>query len=62
MKYSPLGSSGLSVSRVCLGSMTWGVQNTQADADEQIEYAMACGINFIDTAEMYPVPLSLRLI
>ena len=58
MKYSPLGSSGLSVSRVCLGSMTWGIQNTQADADEQIEYAMERGVNFIDTAEMYPVPPS----
>jgi aryl-alcohol dehydrogenase-like predicted oxidoreductase len=56
MKYSPLGSSGLSVSRVCLGSMTWGIQNTQAEADEQIEYAMQRGVNFIDTAEMYPVP------
>lgn len=56
MRYSPLGSSGLSVSRVCLGSMTWGIQNTQADADEQINYSIEQGINFIDTAEMYPVP------
>lgn len=56
MRYSPLGSSGLSVSRVCLGSMTWGIQNTQSDADHQIEYALAQGVNFIDTAEMYPVP------
>ncbi len=56
MKYSRLGSSGLSVSRVCLGSMTWGIQNTQADADEQIDYAISRGVNFIDTAEMYPVP------
>lgn len=56
MRYSMLGSSGLSVSRACLGSMTWGIQNTQSDADAQIEYAMAEGINFIDTAEMYPVP------
>lgn len=56
MRYSPLGSSGLSVSRICLGSMTWGIQNTQAQADEQLDYAVAQGINFIDTAEMYPVP------
>lgn len=56
MRYSTLGSSGLSVSRVCLGSMTWGIQNTQADADEQIEYSLSKGVNFIDTAEMYPVP------
>nr|WP_136250415.1 aldo/keto reductase [Ningiella ruwaisensis] len=58
MKYASLGRSGLSVSRVCLGSMTWGIQNTQKDADEQIAYAMDRGINFIDTAEMYPVPPS----
>ncbi len=44
------------VSEVCLGSMTWGIQNTQADANQQIDYALAQGINFIDTAEMYPVP------
>ncbi|GAA0859758.1 aldo/keto reductase [Aliiglaciecola litoralis] len=56
MKYSRLGSSGLNVSRVCLGSMTWGIQNTQAQADQQIEYALSQGVNFIDTAEMYPVP------
>lgn len=58
MRYSPLGSSGLSVSRVCLGTMTWGIQNTQTDANQQIEYALDAGINFIDTAEMYPVPPS----
>ena len=52
MQYSPLGSSGVNVSRVCLGSMTWGVQNTQRDADDQIAYALERGVNFIDTAEM----------
>ena len=56
MKYSLLGESNLSVSRVCLGSMTWGVQNNQADADAQIEYAISKGVNFIDTAEMYAIP------
>ncbi|WP_020207850.1 aldo/keto reductase [Gilvimarinus chinensis] len=56
MDYSTLGHSGLSVSRVCLGTMTWGTQNNQADANAQIEYALAQGINFIDTAEMYAVP------
>lgn len=56
MRYSILGSSGLSVSRVCLGSMTWGEQNTQQDADAQIAYALERGVNFIDTAEMYSVP------
>lgn len=58
MKYSKLGSSNIDVSRVCLGSMTWGVQNNQQDADEQIYYALEQGINFIDTAEMYAVPPS----
>lgn len=56
MRYSLLGSSGVEVSRVCLGSMTWGLQNNQQEADEQIDFALANGINFIDTAEMYPVP------
>ncbi|RNF49750.1 aldo/keto reductase [Marinomonas hwangdonensis] len=56
MKYVPLGRTGLKVSRVCLGTMTWGTQNTQADADVQIEYALANGVNFMDTAEMYSIP------
>ena len=58
MKYSILGHSGLKVSRVCLGTMTWGTQNNQTDADAQIEYALDQGINFMDTAEMYAVPPS----
>jgi aryl-alcohol dehydrogenase-like predicted oxidoreductase len=58
MKYVPLGTSGLNVSQVCLGSMTWGLQNNQQDANAQINYALAQGINFIDTAEMYAVPPS----
>ena len=56
MKYSILGSSGVRVSRVCLGSMTWGKQNDQQDANAQIEYALDRGVNFIDTAEMYAIP------
>ncbi|MFQ3198503.1 MAG: aryl-alcohol dehydrogenase-like predicted oxidoreductase [Paraglaciecola sp.] len=59
MEFSTLGHSGVPVSRVCLGSMTWGIQNSQQDADQQIEYALAQGINFIDTAELYPVPPAL---
>lgn len=55
MEYSTLGSSNLSVSRICLGSMTWGQQNSQEDANQQIDYALSLGINFIDTAEMYAV-------
>lgn len=56
MKFNPLGSSGIQVSEVCLGSMTWGTQNGQADANAQIEFALQAGVNFIDTAEMYAVP------
>lgn len=58
MEYSVLGTSGVKVSRVCLGSMTWGLQNNQQDADAQIQYALSKGVNFIDTAEMYAVPPS----
>ena len=56
MQYRKLGSANIDVSRVCLGSMTWGCQNSQADADAQLDYALAQGVNFIDTAEMYAVP------
>lgn len=56
MEYAKLGSSDLNVSRVCLGSMTWGKQNNQQDADQQIDYALAQGVNFIDTAELYAIP------
>lgn len=56
MEYTKLGNSALNVSKVCLGTMTFGDQNTQAEAHEQLDYALAQGINFIDTAEMYPVP------
>ena len=54
MKYNELGKSGIKVSELCLGSMTWGSQNTQEDANRQIEISLNHGINFIDTAEMYP--------
>ncbi|MGJ8618953.1 MAG: aldo/keto reductase [Methylophilaceae bacterium] len=56
MEYTKLGNSNISVSKVCLGTMTFGDQNTEAEAHEQLDYALAQGINFIDTAEMYPVP------
>lgn len=56
MKYNRLGSSDLIVSEVCLGTMTWGMQNTEADAHQQLGYAISRGVNFIDTAEMYPAP------
>jgi aryl-alcohol dehydrogenase-like predicted oxidoreductase len=54
MKTRPLGLSGLQVSEICLGTMTWGTQNTQAEAFEQMDYALSVGVNFWDTAEMYP--------
>ena len=56
MKRRILPGTGLSVSEVCLGTMTWGEQNTAAEAFEQLDYAISQGVNFIDTAEMYPVP------
>ena len=56
MEYRRLSHSSLNVSQICLGTMTWGAQNTQAQAFEQLDYAIGEGINFIDTAEMYPVP------
>lgn len=56
MNYSLLGHSSLKVSKICLGTMTFGEQNTEAQAHEQLNYALAQGVNFIDTAEMYPVP------
>lgn len=56
MQYAMLGSSDLKVSRVCLGTMTFGTQNSEADAHRQLDFALAQGVNFIDTAEMYSVP------
>ncbi|MBR8827753.1 MAG: NADP(H)-dependent aldo-keto reductase [Gomphosphaeria aponina SAG 52.96 = DSM 107014] len=56
MKYKKLGDSDLLVSEICLGTMTYGQQNTLEDAKQQLDYAVAQGVNFIDTAEMYPVP------
>jgi len=56
MQYSKLGRTGLDVSRVCLGTMTWGSQNTEAEAHEQMDYALGRGVNFWDTAEMYASP------
>ncbi len=54
MKYNNLGRTGISVSEICLGTMTWGTQNTEAEAHEQMDYAVDQGVNFFDTAELYP--------
>ncbi|MFZ6844593.1 aldo/keto reductase [Undibacterium sp. RuTC16W] len=55
MQTTQLGTSNLYVSKICLGTMTFGEQNSEADAHSQLDYALERGINFIDTAEMYPV-------
>ncbi|MCY4325753.1 MAG: aldo/keto reductase [Betaproteobacteria bacterium] len=57
MKYRKLGRTDLKVSEICLGTMTWGEQNSEADACEQLDYAVDAGINFIDTAELYSTPM-----
>ncbi|MEX2525363.1 MAG: NADP(H)-dependent aldo-keto reductase [Gammaproteobacteria bacterium] len=57
MEYRQLGQTEIRVSLLCLGSMTWGGQNTEAEAHEQLDHAVDAGINFIDTAEMYPFPV-----
>ena len=56
MKYKKLGTTGIDVSLICLGTMTWGTQNSQAEAFEQMNYSLDNGINFFDTAELYSVP------
>lgn len=52
MDYTTLGNTDVKVSKICLGTMTFGEQNTEADAHSQLDYALERGINFIDTAEM----------
>lgn len=56
MKYKKLGRTGIDVSLICLGTMTWGRQNTEGEGHEQMDYALDQGVNFWDTAEMYAVP------
>ncbi|WP_180050559.1 NADP(H)-dependent aldo-keto reductase [Acinetobacter sp. YH12144] len=56
MQFKPLAHTGILVPEICLGTMTFGEQNTQAEAFEQLDYALERGLNFWDTAEMYPVP------
>lgn len=56
MKYSKIPNTDINVSKICLGTMTFGQQNTEIEAHEQLNYAVEQGVNFIDTAEMYPVP------
>ena len=56
MNFKKLGNTDLKVSTICLGTMTWGEQNNQKEAFEQMNYALNCGINFFDAAEIYPSP------
>jgi aryl-alcohol dehydrogenase-like predicted oxidoreductase len=59
MKYNALGNSDIHVSEICLGTMTWGEQNSEAEAFQQMDFAFDQGVNFFDTAEMYPAsPIS----
>ena len=56
MKYKKLGDTDLKVSLICLGTMTWGEQNTQEEGFEQMDFALEKGVNFFDTAELYAIP------
>src|SRR5210317_949961 len=56
MKYTTIPQTDIKVSKICLGTMTYGQQNTEAEAHEQLNYAVEQGVNFIDTAEMYSIP------
>ncbi len=56
MIYTKLPHTDIEVSKICLGTMTWGNQNTEAEGHEQMDYALDQGVNFFDTAELYPIP------
>ena len=56
MNFKKLGNTDLKVSTICLGTMTWGEQNTEKEAFQQMDYSLDCGINFFDAAEIYPSP------
>jgi aryl-alcohol dehydrogenase-like predicted oxidoreductase len=61
MKYTTIPNTEIKVSKICLGSMTWGNQNNEAEGHQQMDYAIGQGVNFIDTAELYPVPATAEL-
>lgn len=61
MKYTHLPHTTIEVSKICLGTMTWGRQNTEEEGHEQMDYALAQGVNFFDAAELYPVPAKAEL-
>ncbi|MDT0620230.1 aldo/keto reductase [Croceitalea vernalis] len=61
MKYTRLPNTNIRVSKICLGTMTWGRQNSEEEGHEQMDYALEQGVNFFDTAELYPVPAKKEL-
>ena len=61
MKYTVLPSTDIKVSKICLGTMTFGNQNSEQEGFEQMDYAIDRGVNFFDTAELYPVPATAKL-
>ncbi|UII74467.1 NADP(H)-dependent aldo-keto reductase [Flagellimonas sp. HMM57] len=61
MKYTRLPHTDIKVSKLCLGTMTWGRQNSEEEGHEQMDYALEQGINFFDTAELYPIPAKKEL-
>jgi len=61
MKYTFLPSTNIKVSKICLGTMTFGNQNSEKEGFDQMDLATDMGINFIDTAELYPVPATAEL-
>ncbi len=61
MKYNLLPNTNTKVSNICLGTMTFGQQNTEAEGHSQIDFALNKGINFLDTAEMYSIPSKKKL-
>ena len=60
MIYTKLPTTDIEVSKICLGTMTWGEQNTEAEGHEQMDYALDQGVNFFDVAELYPVPANAK--
>ena len=62
MRYNTLGGTGLLVSEICLGTMTWGSQNSEAEAFQQMDYALERGVNFFDTADMYSLGASEEIL
>ena len=57
MNYKKLGNTDLDVSTICLGTMTWGEQNSEKEGFEQMDFALSQGVNFWDTAEIYSIPM-----